>query len=165
LALKFSRKERTYIPEWANNKELDEKEQISVNFTPLTVEDMFKVQRETKADLFGGMDLSEEDPESFQKYWAVLRCILVEYTASWKNIIVDDVELTSPSEVLSALGTGEMELLNEVFKKIIEASSGTKEEEKNSDAGSGATSSDSATTAEVVSPPTSEEKETVSESS
>ena len=63
MALKFSRKERTYIPKWGQNDELEEKDQISLTFKPLTVEDMFAVQRSTKVNLFGGLAIDDSDPE------------------------------------------------------------------------------------------------------
>jgi hypothetical protein len=165
LALKFSRKERTYIPKWADNDKCDEVDQISLKFTPLTVEDMFAVQKATTANLFGGMELDSKDPESFAQYWSVLRQIIVKFTADWKNIIVDNVEVSDSNSVMDTLGTGEMELLNEVFNHIIEQSSGTKAEEKNSEAEPEVISSDSATTVEVASSTILEEKETALESS
>ena len=163
MALKFSRKERTYIPKWADNDKEPENDQISVDFKPLTVEDMFIVQKETKANLFGGMDIDREDPESFEMYWNVVKTIIGKYTSNWKNIIIDDQEVSDPTQVIEALGTGEMELLNEVFNHIIEDSSGTVDEEKNSESESGHTSLDSDLAVENALPPTFKEKEIVAE--
>lgn len=163
MALKFSRKERTYIPKWGQNDELLEEEQISLTFKPLTVEDMFSVQRATKVNLFGGLSVDEDDPESFAKYWTLLKEVLTTYTSNYKNVIVDDTELTDPASVIDALGADHMDLINDIFNHVVSVSTGTNEEAKNLEAESGPTALASASTAESVSQITSNKSETVEE--
>ena len=164
MALKFSRKERTYIPKWGQNDELPENEQISLTFKPLTVEDMFTVQKATKVNLFGGLSVDEDDPDSFNKYWKLLKEVLTVYTSNYKNVIVDDAELTDPSSVVEALGADHMDLVNDIFNHVVSVSTGTNEEAKNSEAESGPTALASASIAESVSQITSNKSETAEES-
>ena len=163
MALKFSRKERTYIPKWGQNDELPEDDQISLSFKPLTVEDMFAVQRATKVNLFGGLVIDEKDPDSFDKYWQLLREVIVTYTSNYKNIIVDDSEVSDPGSVIDALGADHMDLINEIFNHVVTVSTGTNEEAKNLEAESGPTAQDSALSVENASPTTYKKSETVEE--
>ena len=164
MARKFSRNERTYIPKWGQNDELPENEQISLTFKPLTVEDMFTVQKATKVNLFGGLSVDEDDPESFNKYWKLLKEVLTVYTSNYKNVIVDDVELSDPLSVVEALGADHMDLINDIFNHVVSVSTGTNEEAKNLEAESGLTALDSASIVESVSQTTSKKSETVEES-
>lgn len=163
MALKISRKERTYIPKWGQNDTLPEEERLSLTFKPLTVEDMFAVQKSTKVNLFGGLAVDEKDPESFNKYWLLLKEVLIKYTSDYKNIIVDDSELTDPTSVIDALGADHMDLVNEIFNHIVSVSTGTNEEAKNLEAESGHIALDSASIVENALPTENKKSETVEE--
>jgi hypothetical protein len=163
LALKFSRKEQTYIPKWAENNECPASEQISFNYKLLTVEDMFSVQRETKVNLFGGMEIDTKDPESFESYWRLLKEIVTKYTSDWKNVIVDDAEIVDGASVLEVLRADHMDLINEVFNHIVGQSTGTEDEQKNLESESEATSLDSDLAAQSALETESKKKETAAE--
>jgi len=143
MALKISKKPRTYIPEWNGNRDLPEADQISFQYRTLSIEDVFTVQNKTSINLMGGFKLDQEDSQSVNNYWTMVRWVLEHYVDSVKGIIVDDAELTNPVDVIAVLGTGQMDLLGEVFTQILQESSGKEVEAKNSQSESAPASEDS----------------------
>ena len=133
MALTFSRRDRVFIPTWRGNAEQGEGERIQVSYRPLTVADMFVVQRETKVNLFGGFEVNPADIEAFSKYWGLVSYVLENYTSEYRNIAVDGVPIQAAKELLEAAQVPHMELIAEVFNRVVMESMGTGEQAKNSE--------------------------------
>ena len=160
MALSFSRRDRVFIPTWRGNAEQGEGERIQVSYRPLCVADMFVVQRETKVNLFGGFTVDPADIEAFAKYWGLVAYVLEHYTSDYRNIVVDGVPVQAAKELLEAAQVPHMELIAEVFNRVVMESMGTAEQAKNSGPDSVPESAGSGTPAPAV-PPTSSESATV----
>jgi len=143
MALKISRKPRIYVPTWNSNRDLPLDEQISAEYRTLSIEDVFTVQQKTDLNLMSGFNLSRDDPDSIRDYWKLVRWVLEHYVDAWKGIFADGIELIKSVDVIAALGTGQMDLLGEVFTEILRDSSGTETDVKNLQSESGQTSAGS----------------------
>ena len=161
MALKFSRFDQIFVPKWKGNRELPEMEQIQVSYRTMTVEDVFSVQRETKVNLLGGMDLNLSQVGAWDKYWELIKFVIEKYTSTWQNIEVDGRALTESKEITSDIKAIGLNLLAEVFQQVVSASMGTEEDEKNLSAEPVPVNSGSALIANLVSSPDSNGRETV----
>jgi len=133
MALHFSKEKTLCVPDWKGNLEVSKEEQISCMKHAITVGDMFTIQRDTQLPIMGGLDIEMDNIESLDKYWDMMKMVLGKYTSDWKNIIVDDVEITEASAVLDTLQLQHMDLLAVIFNEVVASASVTEEEAKNSD--------------------------------
>jgi len=162
VGLTIKREGRVFVPTWNGN--LAEDEQIRCKYRTLTMGDMLEVQRTVDVNLFTGIQVDMEDRESVEKQWDLIKYVLDKYTSDWEAINVDGTPLTMGEQVTNGLQANHLELLAEVFAKILQDSLGTGDESKNSDAESEPLNSGSVTTVENVDLPDSKKTETATES-
>ena len=156
MALTFSRRDRVFIPTWRGNDKVGEGERIQVSYRPLSVADMFVVQRETKVNLFGGFEVNPANIEAFQQYWGLVSYVLEHHTSEYRNITVDGVPVQTAKELLEAAQVPHMELIAEVFNRVVMESMGTGEQAKNSGPDSAPENAGSGTPAPAAPTPSSE---------
>lgn len=160
MALRLSTKPRVCIPKWAENDKVPVSDQIRCEFNPLTIEDVFNLQRSTKVNIFGGMQVDANNAESFEQYWTLIKAVISEYTKNYKNVFVDDEEITEGPRIAEVLRAEAIELLAEIFNAVMAESTGTQDDEKNSESESEPPSLDSDSTVEVASSQGNKKKET-----
>ena len=136
MALSLSSHKRKFVPEWGDNKTLPSQEQITLQYSPLSVEDLFEVQRDTKINVMAGMQFEVEDVEAVDSHWQLIKHVLVKYTSDYTGITLDGDAVTGPEPLFQILSPVHMELLAEIFGAVLNASTGSEEDVKNSGADS-----------------------------
>jgi len=144
-------KDKKYVPEWGGNREVAPSEQIALTYAPLSVEDLFAVQRDTKINVMAGLQFDVEDLDAVDQHWGLIKHVLEKYTKDYENITVDGEPITDAVKLFDVLGPSHMELLAEIFGAVLNASTGSEEDVKNSPSDSGQENPASDTTAEPVS--------------
>ena len=139
-----------FIPTWNDNREQPEKEQISLEYHLMSVEDVFKVQREKGVDLLVGINPDLRSQEDMSKYWQMITAVLEEYTFNYRNIFFDGKELTDIKEITKKCRMNHMQLMAEIFNKVLVSSVGFEDDVKNSNTDSDVTSEESTTLATTV---------------
>lgn len=156
LALSIQRTGRVFVPEWEGNRECEPGEQIRCKYKTLSMDDMLEAQRTADVNLFKGLDVNMADRESIERQWGLIKHVVGKYTSDWEGVTVDGVPVTDGGPVTEALQANHLELLSEVFGKVLTDSTGQEDEAKNSESESEVASADSDSPAEPVSSPDAE---------
>lgn len=157
--LRLVRAWQPYVPSWRGNDLLPVGERVQLEYRALTVEDVFRAQEESGAELLQMQNLAQQDAAQQRKQWGFMRHLLVHYTRSWAGVEVDGEPVTTGEKLADAASMATMELVGEVVARIVGESLGTEEEAKNSAGQSVPKSSGSGTTAATASPDNSRPRE------
>lgn len=121
MALKLSLAARTYIPEWHGNRDLPPGQQVRVVYKPLSLEDLFLMQRDLQTNLLSGVQVDPQDVEALDKQYKLIKHVLCAYVLAWEGVEVDGQPVDS-ERLLAALPPGELGLVAEVFSAILNSS-------------------------------------------
>tara|TARA_Y100001951_G_C11263523_1_gene254025 strand:+ start:832 stop:1254 length:423 start_codon:yes stop_codon:yes gene_type:complete len=133
MPLNFSSKPSVFIPTWNDNDKLPENERIVINYKPLKVKDVFKIQSLLNENERQSIEEENTTSEDFTNYWSVISQVLTEYTFDWGNVTIDDEVVTEPQKIIEVFTANEFDLLNEIFTHVMGQASVTEEESKNSE--------------------------------
>lgn len=143
MALKMHTRRRI-VPTWEGNDKLPEEEQISCEYTLLTVKELFALQDEVaETDKEQADALASGLAVSAATNWKVMAAVLEHHTGDYRNVTLDDVPIVTGKEFVEKVAAVNVSLVADIFGQIVGRQLGTEAEAKNSAPGSGQTGSES----------------------